>query len=93
MKQVADRPDVVVVSVGGGGLLMGVVEGMENVGWGHVPVLAVETEGAASFHKALLAGRVVPLERIERYKRVSESLKCSNPRALTPYQYNTFKKL
>jgi L-serine/L-threonine ammonia-lyase len=30
-----------------------------------VPILAVETEGAASFHAATLAGRPVPLDRID----------------------------
>jgi L-serine/L-threonine ammonia-lyase len=53
------RPDAVVVSVGGGGLLCGVLEGMHRHGWRDVPVLAVETEGAASFHAAVRAGRPV----------------------------------
>jgi L-serine/L-threonine ammonia-lyase len=39
----------VVVSVGGGGLLCGVLEGMHNAGWLDVPVLAAETRGADSF--------------------------------------------
>ena len=37
------RPDAVVLSVGGGGLLCGVVEGVKAVGWESVPVFAVET--------------------------------------------------
>ncbi len=40
------KPDAVVLSVGGGGLLSGVVEGLQRNGWGDVPVLAVETHGA-----------------------------------------------
>ena len=39
-------PDAVVLSVGGGGLLSGVAEGLHRNGWSHVPILAVETEGA-----------------------------------------------
>jgi len=49
------KPDAVVLSVGGGGLLAGVVEGLARNGWGDVPVLAVETHGAASLHAAMQA--------------------------------------
>ncbi|MEN5037724.1 pyridoxal-phosphate dependent enzyme [Pseudomonas sp. TWI929] len=58
------KPDAVVLSVGGGGLLSGVVEGLQRHGWGDVPVLAVETTGAASLHAAMQAGHSVELERI-----------------------------
>jgi L-serine/L-threonine ammonia-lyase len=58
------KPDAIVLSVGGGGLLSGVAEGLHRNGWGHVPILAVETEGAASFHAAVQAGRAVELEKI-----------------------------
>jgi len=58
------KPDAVVLSVGGGGLLSGVVEGLQRNGWGDVPVLAVETHGAASLHAAMQAGHSVELERI-----------------------------
>ncbi len=58
------RPGIVVVSVGGGGLLCGVVQGMEDVGWSKVPVLAVETLGADSFAAAVAAGRLVTLAAI-----------------------------
>lgn len=58
------KPDVVVVSVGGGGLLCGVVEGLHRNGWQDVPVIAVETEGAASFHAATIAGKAVEIESI-----------------------------
>lgn len=57
-------PDAVVLSVGGGGLLCGVVAGLQRHGLSRVPVIAVETEGAASFHAALQAGHPVELERI-----------------------------
>jgi len=56
--------DAIVLSVGGGGLLAGVVEGLHRNGWDTIPVFAVETEGAASFHEAMKAGRPVELERI-----------------------------
>lgn len=55
------KPDAVVLSVGGGGLLSGVVQGLQRNGWHDVPVLAVETEGAASLHAAMAAGHTVQL--------------------------------
>ncbi|HEV7670515.1 MAG TPA: pyridoxal-phosphate dependent enzyme [Thermoanaerobaculia bacterium] len=58
------QPDIVLLSVGGGGLLCGVAEGLHRNGWGHVPILAVETEGAASFHQATKAGHPIELEGI-----------------------------
>ena len=58
------KPDVVVLSVGGGGLLCGVVEGLHRNGWADVPVIAVETEGAASFAAAVQAGQPTELAAI-----------------------------
>lgn len=59
-----ERPGLVVLSVGGGGLLCGVLEGLERNGWTDVPVLAVETEGAASFAAACAAGEPVDIGAI-----------------------------
>jgi len=58
------KPGCVVVAVGGGGLLCGVLEGLQKVGWENVPVVACETEGAASFAAALLNGSPVTLPAI-----------------------------
>ncbi|NXH37772.1 SDSL protein, partial [Dicaeum eximium] len=58
------KPDVMVVAVGGGGLLAGVVAGLQQVGWQDVPIVAAETQGAHSFHEALKAGRLVTLPDI-----------------------------
>ena len=58
------RPAAVFVSVGGGGLLCGVLEGMARNGWADVPVFAAETEGAASYAAALSAGHPVTLPAI-----------------------------
>ena len=57
-------PDAVVLSVGGGGLLCGVAEGLQRNGWGHVPIIAVETEGADSLSQALSANVRVELPAI-----------------------------
>lgn len=59
-----DRPDVIVLSVGGGGLMCGVIEGLDRNGWADVPLIAVETEGTASLAASLAAGRLVTLDRI-----------------------------
>jgi L-serine/L-threonine ammonia-lyase len=59
------RPDAIVLSVGGGGLMCGVLEGMHEVGWSDVPLVAVETEGAASLRAAIEAGRAVDIGRID----------------------------
>jgi L-serine/L-threonine ammonia-lyase len=56
--------DCVVASVGGGGLLAGIVQGLRRNGLHHVPVIAVETEGAASFAATLAAGEPVTLPAI-----------------------------
>jgi L-serine/L-threonine ammonia-lyase len=56
--------DCVVASVGGGGLLAGIALGLRRNGLRGVPVIAVETEGAASFAAALAAGRPVTLPAI-----------------------------
>jgi L-serine/L-threonine ammonia-lyase len=72
------RPDAVVLSVGGGGLLCGVVEGLRRNGLGNVPVIAVETEGADSYAQSLAAGERIELPAIRSIatslgaRRVSE---------------------
>ena len=58
------KPGAIIVSVGGGGLLCGVLEGLHNNAWNDVPVIAVETEGAESFHAAVEAGYPVTLPAI-----------------------------
>jgi L-serine/L-threonine ammonia-lyase len=87
------RPGAVVTSVGGGGLLCGLLEGMHEVGWTDVPVLAVETEGAASFAAAINAGRLVTLDRITSIattlgaRRVAaKALEWTERHPITPWQ-------
>lgn len=58
------RPDLLVLSVGGGGLLCGALEGLHAQGWANVPVLAAETRGAHSFAAAIEAGERVSLPAI-----------------------------
>lgn len=62
-------PGAVVLAVGGGGLLAGVTAGLLEVGWQHVPIVAMETRGAHSFNAALKAGRLVTLPDITSVAR------------------------
>ena len=65
-EQLPEKPSAVVVSVGGGGLLSGVLQGMHDVGWDEVPLIAMETYGAHSFDAAVQAGELVTLDEITR---------------------------
>ncbi|XP_065760888.1 serine dehydratase-like isoform X1 [Muntiacus reevesi] len=57
-------PGALVLAVGGGGLLAGVSAGLAEVGWQHVPIIAMETQGAHCFNAAVKAGRLVTLPSI-----------------------------
>ncbi|OBT49626.1 hypothetical protein VE04_10082, partial [Pseudogymnoascus sp. 24MN13] len=66
--------DGVVCSVGGGGLLVGIADGLRQAGrTKQVGILAVETEGAASLATSLEAGKVVTLPGISS---IATSLGC-----------------
>ncbi len=73
--------DCVVASVGGGGLLAGIVEGLRRNALQKVPVIAVETDGAASFAAALAAGEPVTLPAITSIA-TSLGARCVMPRLL-----------
>ncbi|KAH7053172.1 tryptophan synthase beta subunit-like PLP-dependent enzyme [Macrophomina phaseolina] len=59
-------PAAVVCSVGGGGLLNGICEGVEAKGWfgRGATVVAVETRGAESLNRSVESGELVTLEGI-----------------------------
>uniref|UniRef100_A0A1A8ND72 L-serine ammonia-lyase n=3 Tax=Nothobranchius rachovii TaxID=451742 RepID=A0A1A8ND72_9TELE len=58
------KPGAILLSVGGGGLLCGVIQGMKDVGWMDVPIIAIETVGADCLNAAIKAGKVVTLDGI-----------------------------
>jgi L-serine/L-threonine ammonia-lyase len=60
-----DKPGAIVVSVGGGGLLCGVLEGCARQQLLETKVIASETEGASSFGQAWEKGEVVILPGID----------------------------
>ncbi len=56
--------DCIVTSVGGGGLLVGIVTGLRRNALSHIPVIAVETIGADSLNRSIAAGKIVTLPAI-----------------------------
>ncbi len=59
-----EKPDHLVVSVGGGGLLCGILEGLKRNHWSGVKITTVETTGAASFYESWKAQKVIKLKEI-----------------------------
>lgn len=68
-------PDTVVCSVGGGGLMCGVLAGLERNAMTTTRVLAVETEGADCLYQSKLAGRSVALSEIRSQAKSLGALK------------------
>lgn len=64
LKLQAVKPDAIVVSVGGGGLFSGIVQGLEAYGWEDVVMITAETEGAASLATAFKENKRVRLPTI-----------------------------
>ncbi|KAL5635106.1 hypothetical protein ACGC1H_002961 [Rhizoctonia solani] len=74
------KPDVILCSVGGGGLLGGVIRGVNNVGWDHTEIVALETIGANCHHLSLLANTNNTIS--QRY--IPNDVEVSAHQALTP---------
>ncbi|MCJ8337615.1 MAG: pyridoxal-phosphate dependent enzyme [Pseudomonadales bacterium] len=64
VKAAGVKPDLIVLSVGGGGLLSGVVMGLQRNDWQEIPILAVETQGADSLAVAVAAKEHIALSAI-----------------------------
>ena len=64
LKEQSPKPDLIICSVGGGGLLCGIIEGLWKHSWNDVPVMAVETHGAASLHASVEARALVSIDAI-----------------------------
>ncbi|KAJ6630915.1 L-serine dehydratase, partial [Pseudolycoriella hygida] len=52
-------PSCMLLSVGGGGMLLGFMAGLKRHGWENVPIVAVETFGAHSLNKSIKAEKIV----------------------------------
>lgn len=57
-------PDLVICSVGGGGLFNGIMQGLAECGMPDVPVLAVETNGAQSLARSVEMNELITLDAI-----------------------------
>ena len=58
------EPDVLICSVGGGGLINGICQSMDNHQMSKTTILALETAGAESLNAALQAKEVITLPKI-----------------------------
>jgi len=56
------KPDAIVLSVGGGGLMNGVVHGLWNVGWMNTAVITSEPEEPSALAQSVAAGKRVFLD-------------------------------
>ena len=86
-------PDAVVLSVGGGGLLCGVAQGLERNGLENVPILAVETHGAASLNGAMAAGKPIMLDAIETVANTLGAKQVSDAAFQVTKNFNVFSHL
>ena len=59
-----ELPSCIVSAVGGGGLALGILQGMERHGWEETVLVAMQTQGAASLCKSLEEGKLVTLDTI-----------------------------
>ncbi|KAI6028313.1 tryptophan synthase beta subunit-like PLP-dependent enzyme [Pisolithus orientalis] len=50
--QLGEKPDAILCSVGGGGLIGGLLLGCKAVNWDDVPLIALETHGSNCFYQA-----------------------------------------
>ena len=57
------KPDAIVLSVGGGGLMNGVIHGLWDLGWRQTAVITSETDGASALAQSMAAGKRVFLDR------------------------------
>lgn len=72
------KPSCIVASVGGGGLSLGILSGLEKANWTDVPLLCMETVGAECFNLSLKAGQLITLEKL------SSIAKTLGARSVTP---------
>lgn len=59
------KPDAILVSVGGGGLLCGLIQGLHKIGWNDVAMITSETLGAASLAQAYQQKKRIRLDKID----------------------------
>jgi len=73
-----DKPDAIVCSVGGGGLLSGILEGLDRNGWSDVAVIGCGAYGANAFAASMEAGKLT------RIPAASSIITCIGAEIVTP---------
>ncbi|KAJ7470532.1 tryptophan synthase beta subunit-like PLP-dependent enzyme [Mycena latifolia] len=56
-RQMPHKPSAIFCSVGGAGLLGGIIKGCSGVGWDDVPIVALDTIGSNSFYHSMALNR------------------------------------
>ncbi|EAL71031.1 L-serine ammonia-lyase [Dictyostelium discoideum AX4] len=59
---VCEKPDVILFSVGGGGMMIGILQGLDRYGWNDIPIVTVETVGSHSFWKSFQEKQLTKLD-------------------------------
>lgn len=72
------EPSCIITCIGGGGLVLGLLQGLDRHNWSHIPILAMETEGANCFDAARKAGEIVTLAGISSVATSLGALAVSN---------------
>lgn len=60
-----EKPDAIVVSVGGGGLASGILQGLHRHEWKDVLLFTVETNGAASLAASIKENKLITLPTVD----------------------------
>lgn len=84
------KPAVIVTVCGGGGLLCGIIQGLKAVGWGDLPVIVAETDGAQSLSAAIQNNGPYLLPKITSIARtLGASLVCNQAYTCTQTHHLT----
>lgn len=62
--QLGIQPDAVLLAVGGGGLLSGVAQGLQQQAWNQTHIIAVETQGTASLGESVRQRQHITLDEV-----------------------------
>ncbi|CAG0916420.1 unnamed protein product [Notodromas monacha] len=68
-------PSCIVIAVGGGGMLLGALKGLERKGWHDTKILVMETIGADCYNLSVKAGKLVAIPDITSVARCLGALK------------------
>ncbi|KAN0033280.1 hypothetical protein ACTA71_002704 [Dictyostelium dimigraforme] len=85
---ICEKPDVILFSVGGGGMLIGILQGLERYGWNDIPIITVETIGSHCFWKSYQEKQLIKLEVSE----VTSVIKTLSTRSVCPEAWEISKR-